>query len=483
MSVYLVVLLITGALLIQSKTGDQFLILFAGAVMWASLYYPRRVYLAMALALVLVGVWVVHYISLSLPASMKTIATITVVMVVVAELFYRLTRRRLRAEAAMRESEARYRNVVERANDGIVVVSDGMIRYCNPQMAAMLDYPTEVLVGQPFALYIAPEYRAIVIGRYQRRLLGELVPERYEISLIHRDGHLVDVEISAGTIEDGACLALLAFVRDITERRQTEERTLELSVEKERVKLLERFIGDASHDLKTPLTTMKVSLAVLQKTADSQKRRRHLEILEAQALHLERLLEDLLNMTRLDRSDAIECKPVEVCKLVREVLAEHAGLIEGKGHTVCFSPEPSRFVMPADRDGLKRAVDALVTNALNYTPDGGTIKVRIGVRLQEQQAVIEVQDTGIGIGEMDLPRIFERFYRADRARSTVKGGTGLGLSIAKKIVEAHGGKIEVESAPGVGSMFRIVLPVNSLRVAMGASRGGEIEVASRPIKR
>jgi len=245
---------------------------------------------------------------------------------------------------------------------------------------------------------------------------------------------------------------------DVTERQKAEEQAIALSIEQTRRETLERFISDASHDLKTPLTTMRLSLGVMRKTLDEAIRARHLTILGAQIAHLERAVDDLLNIVRLDRTDESARRAVDIAALAQAIIAEQAPLIEQKAHNVTFQIEGEPPFVVGDEVELHRVITNLLTNACNYTPPGGQITVRAAA--YNDHVVLEVQDNGIGIGPTELPHIFKRFYRADRARNTNTGGMGLGLAIVHRIVEAHNGTIEVDSAPGQGSTFRVFLPVN-----------------------
>ncbi len=248
-------------------------------------------------------------------------------------------------------------------------------------------------------------------------------------------------------------------MRYAIERRQVEQHRLELAVEKEKVKLLQRFLSDVSHDLRVPLSAIKTSIFVLQELADSEKQRRHLEIVKIQATHLEKLGEDMSTMSRLEATAEFEFEPVNLNALIQDILVGQETKAIGNNQTVTFIPGTDIPSVMADKTYLNRAIANIIINALSYTPEGGTITTRTYER--GQQVVVEVQDTGIGIDTEDLPYIFERFYRADEVRNTHKSGTGLGLAIAQKIATLHRGNIEVESEPNQGSTFKILLPTEN----------------------
>jgi signal transduction histidine kinase len=295
---------------------------------------------------------------------------------------------------------------------------------------------------------------------YLRRLAehSPSVLQSCEIGMTTAQGVELYANLEGAGVENSASSTdqCRLMISDATARRRAEEHQRDLTFEKERVGILQRFIGDASHDLKTPLTTMKVSLAVLRKSSDPIKQQRHLNILEAQAARLERLLDDLLNMTRLDMILEIDPTPFDLNVLILKIIAEQEERAKQKDLATKFLPDTSLPLIVADKDQISRAITALVVNAFNYTPRNGIITIRTYV--QARQHIVEVEDTGIGIGEADLPHIFTRFFRADAARNTEKGGMGLGLAIAKKIIEMHQGNIAVKSTLGVGSAFTVVLP-------------------------
>lgn len=239
-----------------------------------------------------------------------------------------------------------------------------------------------------------------------------------------------------------------------------------LAVEKERVAVLRRFISEASHDLRTPLTNLKASTYLLKRLTDNpQKQQEHLNVLEHQTARLERLLTDFLMMSRLDVAATGEFVfgAVAVRDVVDEVLAQQQNLIARKQHNVSVELAEDLRPVLVDRDKLVMALNQLLVNACNYTPSGGQITLRAS--LEGDDVAIAVQDNGIGIKPHQLPRVFDSFYRADEARSADTGGTGLGLAIAKRIIEMHGGQIAAASIPEEGSTFTIYLPALSEDVA------------------
>lgn len=219
----------------------------------------------------------------------------------------------------------------------------------------------------------------------------------------------------------------------------------------------QRFVADASHELRTPLSIIQGNIELLQRQValTDAERSEILGDVHSETGRMSRLIGDLLSLARADVGVEIRHDEVELDTLVME--AARAGRIRaGETHTVKIGPfEPVKTT--GDRDRLKQLLLILLDNALTYTPPGGS--VTFGLRTEGNQAVLTVTDTGIGIPPADLPHIFDRFYRADKARSRAQGGTGLGLSIAHWIVEQHAGHIDVTSEPGKGSTFSVNLPL------------------------
>ncbi|MCA0456468.1 MAG: hypothetical protein LCI00_21020 [Chloroflexi bacterium] len=236
-------------------------------------------------------------------------------------------------------------------------------------------------------------------------------------------------------------------------QKWAEQALVEMVVKKERVELINELVSNLSHDLRTPLSIINNSLYLLQKFDDPQRQREKAKVIEDQSRRLERLINDVLMMSKLEQQDTITMRPVRLNDLITPIKEGFAGTCETKQQTLTLSLETSIPFVLGNHDGLERIVSNLLENAINYTPDKGSVTLRTykdGVFV-----MLEVTDTGIGISEADLPNIFDRFYRADRARSLKSGGTGLGLAITKRLVDMHKGKIEVTSKVGEGTTFKV----------------------------
>jgi len=217
-----------------------------------------------------------------------------------------------------------------------------------------------------------------------------------------------------------------------------------------------RFVADVSHELRTPLTAMRGNLELLRRTSQHAPAEigPSLAAMEREVNRLVRMSSDLLLLAQAESGVQLRSEPVSLDELVLEVVRDLAPLAQG----LTLRPAIAEQVeVMGDRDRLKQALLNMAANALQHTPPGGN--VTLAVARVGDHAELEVHDTGVGIDSEALPYVFERFFRADRARSRSAGGAGLGLAIVKWVAEAHGGGVNVRSAPGEGSTFTLWLPM------------------------
>lgn len=221
-----------------------------------------------------------------------------------------------------------------------------------------------------------------------------------------------------------------------------------------------RFIADASHELRTPLAVLRGETEVaLQQERVITEYKQSLALIKDEAERLSRIVEDLFLLARQPvDAPSITRETVRLDQLVADCARAASVLAVQKGLRLGLNGNPPALTVMGDDEMLKRMLLNLLDNAVKYTPAGGEVNIDLGS--ENGHARIVVTDTGIGIPAVDQPRIFDRFYRVDKARSRALGGAGLGLSIARWIVEGHGGTLSVESAPGQGSAFRVELPLN-----------------------
>lgn len=221
---------------------------------------------------------------------------------------------------------------------------------------------------------------------------------------------------------------------------------------------IKRFTADASHELKTPLTVLKGEIEVgLKRQRRPEEYRRVLASCLEEVDRMSRIVDDLLTLARADMGALqLQKERVDLGEVAEDVWRSLGRMAEEKGLRFTFQRDGEVAVW-GDKDRLRQLLVNLVDNALKYTPPGGEVRLR--VERDDTLALLTVQDTGEGIPPEDQERVFERFYRVDKARSRQRGGTGLGLSICKWIAEAHGGKISLESEVGKGSTFVVQLPL------------------------
>jgi two-component system phosphate regulon sensor histidine kinase PhoR len=244
----------------------------------------------------------------------------------------------------------------------------------------------------------------------------------------------------------GPCAVLV--IQDVTEHHRYEE-------------LRREFVANVSHELKSPLTGIQNMTETLLGGAlhDEANNERFVRLIDDEAQRLSRLIEDLLSLSQLEsRTEPLVRSPVGLKSVIESVVASLQPGIDRRRLTLSLEC-PGELTVNADPDRLRQVFVNLIDNAIKYNKDGGTIS--ISAMQDNAKVTFTVADAGIGIPQQDLPRVFERFYRVDKARSRELGGTGLGLSIVKHIVETHGGAVSVKSELGQGSAFSFTLPLRS----------------------
>jgi PAS domain S-box-containing protein len=367
---------------------------------------------------------------------------------------------RKQTEDKLREQQDFLRQLIDN-NPGFIFVKDleGRFTLANKSVADLYGTTMEQVVGHTEKeLGLDPE----LAEQYMRddrdvilSLTPRFIPEEPVRNLRTGEVRWVQTNKIPLLMADGY-YHVLGISTDITERRNAEKQALELAVERERVRLLANFIRDASHDFRTPLSTINTSLYLLGRTPVTEKQRQYLNVIQQESGHLSKLLEGMLKMTRLDSEHFFRFSAVDVNALLETIHFRDDDAARSKGIDFTLNLAAQPVVAKADVAELERALSELVKNAIQFTPAGKSVQIASGI--EDGEVLISVADTGPGIGEDDQPHVFERFFRADKARSSDTGGVGLGLSIAQKIIEAHDGRIVLESVPGQGSIFRVYLP-------------------------
>ncbi len=363
-----------------------------------------------------------------------------------------------RARQQKREAEAQLRyqaNLLHNVSDAIIAVDRAFtIRSWNRAARAMYGWREDEVTGRPIddVLGMGEHFCAEEIWK----LLKSGGMWSGEVTHYRRDGSPIDVHSSISLItrsgeENGG---FVTVNRDITERKRIEQDRLRLAVEQERIKLMQDFIGTASQEFRTPLSTINANLYLLERSSDPQAASDQIQTLRQQTAYIGSLSEAIISMARLSGRPDLDFSPLDINRELTELGTRFDSSLREKNLRFTLQLEDCLPPVWGDKWELHNALAHVIQNAIQYTPEDGTISVE--THCHDEWAVIEIADTGIGISQADLDHIFEPFYRADQALS--KRRAGLGLATAHRIIELHGGSLEVESEEGKGSIFRVILP-------------------------
>jgi PAS domain S-box-containing protein len=321
--------------------------------------------------------------------------------------------------------------------------SDGIvIQYVNRFLSQITGYAPHELVGQPTTIFRVLDQSDGDVYNLSHHLKTDPI-WRGETQLLAKDRHIVDVGLSVSLVSDPAeePIRAVTVVRDISEEKA-------LNLRKS------RFIAIASHELRTPITNLNTRLYLIRR--QPEKTEEHLEIIAKVVNRMHQLVEDLLDIARFEQGAVgLRLEQVDLRELIKTVvhLQEAESHLKNIDLIVDIPGDP--FYINLDPGRVMQSITNLLTNAINYTPSGGSITVKVGHEDGREYMTISVIDSGVGIPPEYIQHIFEPFFRIE---DEVKG-TGLGLSIAKEIITLHGGEIEIESELGRGSCFKIRLPI------------------------
>lgn len=351
------------------------------------------------------------------------------------------------------EDRAQLLAVLASMVEGVMVLDyRGQVLQVNPALERMFGVSCAEARGRPFAQL----FRHQRLNDLVNTILASRANHEDEIVLPLTDRYLqIEASVAGGEQENEAC-AVLVF-HDVTELRRLE-------------KIRKDFVANVSHELRTPLTSIKGYVEALLDGAkdDPSVSVQFLDIILKQSDRLNLIIEDLLELSKIESGRvSLEDKTCELRSIIDRTLSLMKPLKEKKAHHIVVSIDDALPLVTGDEGRLVQVLTNLLDNAVKYTPEGGTITV--GAHLIRETSDTEpsnraielsVADSGIGIPESDRSRIFERFYRVDKARSRDLGGTGLGLAIVKHIVEAHRGRVWVEGNHPKGSRFVVRLPIS-----------------------
>ena len=341
------------------------------------------------------------------------------------------------AGAKNQELAAVFNSMIE----GVILVDKtGRIVSINPPIEKIFGVSGKEVEGKIFLEAIRNNDAYEVINS----VLTKAMPLSVELSLVLPVRGIFEVN-AVPIFDDNAASGCLAVIHDITEIRRLEI-------------VRSDFVANVSHELKTPLTSIKGFVETLLEGAleDKENNRQFLEIIQDHAQRLDNLVNDLLSLSHLESKEiALKKESFNLRQLVDGVILGFASQLKKK-NIVIKNDLPADIFITADRNRIEQVATNLIDNAIKFNKEKGSI--RIFADESGGKVKITVEDFGIGIPDKDIPRIFERFYRVDKARSRRLGGTGLGLSIVKHIIELHGGNSGVESIEGLGSKFWFILP-------------------------
>lgn len=361
---------------------------------------------------------------------------------------------RQQRETALAQSEARQRALLNAIPDLIFRNHrDGTFLDCHIGTESKLLLSPAQFIGHKATDILSPALSHSYMKLIQQAL--ETDKEAVHEYTVMVDGQPVYFE--ARVVASGPDEAL-AIIRDVTDRRQLEAKSIDLALERERSQLLRDFVQNTSHEFRTPLAIIGMTLSTLAQMDREPAQQRALERASRQIPRLVRLLDMTLSMTRLDQDDLVlRPERVDLNQFLGYVLVKMEKTAVDKNISLSLQPEPTLPTLTVDVNWLREAMVCLLDNSIRFTPDGGTVTIRTAQ--QADQAIITIQDSGVGISAQHLPHIFERFWRLDKAHT--QPGFGLGLPIAQRVVEVHGGTIAVESELDAGTTVIIKLPLTA----------------------
>lgn len=347
----------------------------------------------------------------------------------------------------IRDNEDLLQSVLDNMTGGIVMINEeGQIALLNRASERMLDVNNSEMTGHSYK-DLKHHFELV---RLMEEGLSRNEPIHEERSIYNPTERIVRLD-GVPMQQDGSHRGMLFLLQEVTEIRRLE-------------KMRSEFVANVSHELKTPVAAVKGFAETLLSGGvnDEKTARSFLQIIYDENERLNRLIGDILELSKIESKRVqLECSPVHLIEFFDSVLGTLSKVAEKK--KITLSAEiPDELFIEGDEDKLRQIFMNLLSNAINYTHEGGSVKVTAVNRQKTdgtESVVFTVSDTGMGIPRKDLPRIFERFYRVDKARSRSSGGTGLGLSIVKHLVDLHRGTITVESDLGIGSSFILELPL------------------------
>ena len=364
---------------------------------------------------------------------------------------------------SLSDSERRFRTLTKATFEGIVISEHGVVIDCNDQLARMLGYTPQEIIGQKITSFIQPQDREGVLANIR---LGR--ESQVETHLMRKDGSIIVAEAHGQTTTDPFRPTRFTAVRDVTHRKAAEEALTAAKISAEQAKAVaesaskakDHFLAALSHELRTPLTPVLIAVETMEKAAELSPEQRGDMAMVHRNLELEiRLIDDLLDLNRVVHGKIeLHLTPLNIHNKLNNVMEICRGDIQSKRlHVDLELSAPSHFV-DGDSGRLQQVFWNLLRNAIKFTPEAGTIILRTG-NPRPGAIRVEVADSGVGIEPQTIPRLFAPFEQGSREVTKHFGGLGLGLAICRNLIELHGGSISAHSpGKGQGSTFVVELP-------------------------
>ncbi|MCJ2555887.1 MAG: PAS domain S-box protein [Candidatus Thermoplasmatota archaeon] len=357
---------------------------------------------------------------------------------------------RKEAEEKMKRSEERFRNLVENTEAAIATTDiEGKFNYVNDALCRTIGYSREELLGEFFGDFIHPDDGEKIVEVFLSAFEDPGKTVHLEFSVICKDGHEVRLSSTPTALTRGdEVVGFSAIVTDITDLKQAEETK-------------NRLISNISHELRTPLTSIEgyAGFMLSGKTGKlPENHRKSVSIIVEESERLRVLIDNFLDLITIDVEGLeMETATVSIGRIIESLVSSMTPELKKKEIRISKRLPSNLRPLRGDESRLHQLFSNLLSNAIKFTPAGGSVEIRASA--SDEHITVEVADTGTGISAEDMPHIFDRFYQADNSSTRVHRGAGLGLAICKEIVEAHTGRIEVESEPRSGSVFRVILPL------------------------